>query len=111
ALQQDYIRTARAKGLSRMKVVLRHSLRNALLPSVTLLGLTVATLWQGAFVTETIFNWPGMGRLALQSLRAKDYPVVQAIVLLSALSFSLANLAVDLLYARLDPRISYVARR
>ena len=111
ALQQDYIRTARAKGLSRLQVVFRHSLRNALLPSVTLLGLTVATLWQGAFVIETIFNWPGMGRLALQSLRARDYPVVQAIVLLSALSFSLANLAVDLLYARLDPRISYVARR
>jgi len=111
ALQQDYIRTARAKGLSQFVIVLRHGLRNALLPSVTLIGLSVATLWEGAFIIETIFNWPGVGRLALQSLRSKDYPVVQTIVLLSAISFSLANLLVDIAYAKLDPRISYGRRR
>ena len=81
-----------------------------MLPSVTLIGLAVATLWEGAFITETIFNWPGVGRLALTSLKGKDYPVVEAIVLMAALSYSFANLAVDLLYARLDPRISYVGK-
>jgi peptide/nickel transport system permease protein len=111
ALQQDYIRTARAKGLSQLTVVVRHGLRNALLPSVTLIGIGVATLWEGAFITETIFNWPGVGRLALQSLTSKDYPVVQTIVLLSAISFSLANLLVDIAYAKLDPRISYAGHR
>jgi peptide/nickel transport system permease protein len=111
ALQQDYIRTARSKGLSHLVIVFRHGLRNALLPSVTLLGLGVATLWEGAFIVETIFNWPGVGRLALQSLTSKDYPVVQTIVLLSAISFSLANLLVDVAYAKLDPRISYVGRQ
>ncbi len=111
ALTQDYIRTARSKGLSEFVVVLRHGLRNALLPSVTLIGLTVATLWEGAFIIEQIFNWPGVGRLALTSLFGKDYPVVQSIVLMSALSFSFVNLAVDILYAKLDPRISYVSKR
>ena len=110
-LFQDYMRTARAKGLSEYVVVVRHGLRNALLPSVTLIGLSVATLWEGSFVVETIFNWPGVGRLALASLRQKDYPVVQTIVLLVALSYSFANLAVDVLYARLDPRISYVPKQ
>jgi len=110
ALNQDYIRTARSKGLREMVVVARHGLRNALLPSVTLIGLSVATLWEGAFVIETIFNWPGVGRLALTSLRGKDYPVVEGIVLMAALSFSLANLGVDLLYAKLDPRISYAGK-
>ncbi|MHB8577384.1 MAG: ABC transporter permease, partial [Dehalococcoidia bacterium] len=110
ALNEDYIRTARAKGLSEFIVVARHGLRNAMLPSVTLIGLGVATLWEGAFITETIFNWPGVGRLAITSLRGKDYTVVQAIVLLAALSFCFANLAVDILYARLDPRISYVGK-
>jgi peptide/nickel transport system permease protein len=111
ALTEDYIRTARAKGLSDAVVVIRHGLRNALLPSVTLIGLTVATLWEGAFITEFIFNWPGVGRLAITSLRSKDYTVVQAIVLMAALSYSFANLVVDILYAKLDPRISYVGKR
>ncbi len=82
-----------------------------MLPSVTLIGLGVATLWEGAFITEQIFNWPGVGRLALTALRGKDYPIVQAIVLMAALSISFANLAVDILYAKLDPRISYVSKR
>ena len=111
ALTQDYIRTAKAKGLSRMVIVMRHGLRNALLPSITLIGISVATLWEGAFIIEQIFNWPGVGRLALTALRGKDYTVVQAIVLMSALSFSFANLIVDILYAKLDPRISYVGKR
>ncbi len=111
ALSQDYIRTARSKGLSETVVVIRHGLRNAMLPSVTLIGLSVATLWEGAFIIEQIFNWPGVGRLGLTALRGKDYPVVQAIVLMSALSFSFANLLVDILYAKLDPRISYAGKR
>ena len=111
ALTQDYIRTARSKGLGDFVVVVRHGLRNALLPSVTLIGLGVALLWEGAFITEQIFNWPGVGRLAITALRGKDYPVVQAIVLMAALSFSFSNLLVDVLYAKLDPRISYVGKR
>ena len=110
ALSEDYIRTARSKGLSEFVVIVRHGLRNAMLPSVTLLGLSVATLWEGAFITEVIFNWPGVGRLAVTSLRGHDYTVTQAIVLMAALSFCCANLAVDLLYAKLDPRISYAGR-
>ena len=110
-LSQDYIRTARAKGLSEVTVVFRHALRNAMIPSITLIGLSIATLWNGAFITERIFNWPGVGRYAVSALLNKDYPVAQAIVFLSTMSYVIANLLVDVTYAAVDPRISYVRRR
>jgi peptide/nickel transport system permease protein len=108
---RDYVRTAKAKGLKQRTVVLRHALRNGLIPSVTLIGLTIFTIWEGAVVTERIFNWPGVGRLALTSLTNKDYPVVQAIVFMGAISVLLGNLAVDIIYTILDPRISFVHRQ
>jgi peptide/nickel transport system permease protein len=104
---QDYIRTARAKGLDEGKVIARHALKNGLIPVVTLVGLQVGALIEGAVVTEQIFFWPGVGRLVVDSIGGRDYPVVQAIVLLSALSFMLSTLLVDIAYAWLDPRISY----
>lgn len=105
-LGQDYIRTARAKGLRERAVVVRHALRTALIPVVTVVGLQVGSIIEGAFITETIFSWPGIGRLAVDSIAGRDYPVVQAIVLASALSYTLSTLLVDILYAWLDPRIS-----
>jgi peptide/nickel transport system permease protein len=112
ALRQDYVRTARAKGLRERVVVVRHALRTALIPVVTIVGLQVGAIIEGAFITETIFFWPGVGRLAVDSISGRDYPVVQAIVLLSALSYMTTTLLVDLLYAWLDPRISLeLARR
>lgn len=110
-LHNDYIRTARSKGLSEWSVVGVHALRNAMIPSVTLIGLSLFLLWDGALITERIFNWPGVGRLTFNALTNKDFPVIQAVVFLSALSVCLGNLFVDLLYAALDPRISYVSRR
>ncbi|MBI4276957.1 MAG: ABC transporter permease [Armatimonadetes bacterium] len=110
-LLQDYIRTARAKGLPERDVVSRHALRNALIPIVTVLGLQIGTLLGGAVVTETVFAWPGMGLLVVQAVSQRDYPVVQAIVLLSALVFVVVNFAVDVLYQYLDPRISYEGAR
>jgi len=110
-LGQDYIRTARAKGLPEFSVVFRHALRNALIPSVTLIGLTVASLWGGAIVTERIFNWPGMGRLAFTALFNRDYPVTQAIVVLSVFSVMAGTLLVDIAYTFVDPRISHVGRK
>jgi peptide/nickel transport system permease protein len=110
-LFQDYIRTARAKGLSERLVITRHALRNALIPTVTLLGLQVGLLFEGAFITESIFAWPGIGRLAVQSLGARDYPTVQGVVLVGVFVFLFASLAVDIAYAYLDPRITYGARR
>jgi len=106
-LSQDYVRTARAKGLGEATVVLRHGFRNALIPVVTIMGLQFGTLLGGAVVTETIFAWPGIGRLAIQSIFNRDYPVVQATVFLAAVAFVGVNLAVDILYAVLDPRIRY----
>jgi peptide/nickel transport system permease protein len=106
-LGQDYIRTARAKGAGWWRVVNRHALKNALIPVVTIVGLQVGAILEGALVTETVFSWPGVGKLAVESIFSKDFPVVQGIVLLSALSFMLANLLVDLAYAWLDPRIAY----
>jgi peptide/nickel transport system permease protein len=106
-LNQDYIRTARAKGADWLRVVNRHALKNALIPVVTIVGLQVGAILEGALVTETVFSWPGVGKLAVDSIFTKDFPVVQGIVLLSALSYMFANLAVDLVYAWLDPRISY----
>jgi peptide/nickel transport system permease protein len=111
SIVQDYIRTARAKGLSERMVFFRHALRNALIPVVTLVGLQVGALWEGAFVTETIFAWPGVGRLVINSIGGRDYPVVQAVVLLAAFSFMISSLLVDIAYAYLDPRISYGSRR
>lgn len=106
-LAQDYIRTARAKGLRQHAVIAGHALKNALIPVVTLVGLQVGAVVEGALITETIFFWPGVGRLAVDSIGGRDYPVVQAIVLISALSFMVTTLLVDILYGWLDPRISY----
>ncbi len=106
-LSQDYIRTARAKGAGWWRVVNRHALKNALIPVVTIVGLQVGAILEGAIVTETVFSWPGVGKLAVESIFAKDFPVVQGIVLMAALAFMFANLLVDLVYAWLDPRISY----
>jgi ABC-type dipeptide/oligopeptide/nickel transport system permease component len=111
AFGQDYIRTARAKGLSETRVILGHALKNGLIPVVTLIGLQVGGLIEGAVITEQIFSWPGVGRLVVDSIGGRDYPVVQAIVLLSALSFMFSTLVVDIVYAFLDPRISYAGGR
>ena len=110
-LSQDYIRTARAKGLAEWTVVFRHALRNAMIPTITLAGLALGSLWDGALITERIFNWPGVGRLAFSGITNKDYPVVQSVVFISVVSYTVANLVADLLYAVADPRISYVRRR
>lgn len=107
SLGQDYTRTARAKGLPERTVVSRHVLRNALVPVVTVTGLQLAYLLSGVVVVEVVFAWPGLGLLALNAVEARDYPVLQGAVLLFALFFLLVNLVVDLLYAYLDPRITY----
>lgn len=104
---QDYMRTARAKGLHERTIVARHAMKNALIPVVTIMGLQVGAILEGAIITESVFSWPGVGRLAVDSIAGRDYPVVQAIVLLSALSFMASTLVVDVLYTRLDPRISF----
>jgi peptide/nickel transport system permease protein len=104
---EDYLRTARAKGIQEGVVIRRHALRNASLPIVTWIGLELGTLLGGAVVTETVFAWPGMGRLAVQAIFARDIPVVQAAVLFAATIFVMATLLTDLLYAWLDPRIHY----
>ncbi len=106
-LGQEYLRTARAKGLRERNVVLRHALKNALIPITTLIGLQFGALLGGAFIIENIFGWPGIGRLAVQSVFTRDFPVVQGTVLLGAAIYFTANLAVDLIYAWLDPRIRY----
>jgi peptide/nickel transport system permease protein len=106
-LGQDYVRTARAKGASFRSVVFRHALRNALLPVITVIGLQLGALLGGAVVTETVFAWPGVGRLLVDSIFFRDYPVVQGLVLMFGTTFVLVNLLVDLLYAYVDPRIHY----
>lgn len=106
-LGQDFIRTARAKGLSELIVQYRHVIRNALIPIMTVLGFALAGLVTGAFITETIFGIPGVGRLALESIFARDYPVIMALTLIISLAFVLANLFVDVMYAIIDPRIRY----
>jgi peptide/nickel transport system permease protein len=103
----EYMRTARAKGLRESAVIVRHALKNALIPVVTLIGIQIGAIIEGAVITETIFSWPGVGRLAVQAIPSHDYPVVQGVVLVSALSFMVSTLAVDVLYAFIDPRISY----
>lgn len=104
-MRQDYIRTARAKGVPAGRVIWSHALRNALLPMITLFGLQFPTLLGGALVTETVFSWPGMGRLFLDSLEYRDYPVVMGILMLSAIMVMLGSLLADLLYVVADPRI------
>ena len=104
-LNTGYVRTARAKGLSERDVVYRHALRNALIPVVTVIGLQVATIISGSAIVETVFAWPGIGQLAVASIGGRDYPIIQTIVLISAAAFCLVNVAVDLLYFLIDPRI------
>jgi len=106
-LRQDYIRTARAKGLSQRRVVSHHALRNSLIPVVTVVALDLAALVSGAVVTETVFAWPGMGNLLIQSIRNADYPTLLAILMLSSFAIVVANLAADVFYSLLDPRIVY----
>ncbi|AYY82266.1 dipeptide ABC transporter permease DppB [Proteus vulgaris] len=106
-LGEDYIRTARAKGLSRARVILIHALRNAMLPVVTVIGLQVGTMLAGAILTETIFSWPGLGRWLIDALQRRDYPVVQGGVLLIATMIIFVNLLVDVLYGIVDPRIRH----
>ena len=104
-LGEDYIRTARAKGLGPRAVIWRHALRNALLPVTTLLGLQLGALLAGAVITETIFSWPGIGQLIIEAIQGRDYPLVQACVLLISLSYVLVNTLTDLAYGWLDPRV------
>lgn len=104
-LGENFIRTAYAKGLSRRQVLIRHALPNAMLPVITILGLQLGTLLAGAVITETVFSWPGIGLLTIEAIQSRDYPVVQACVLLIALTYVLINSFTDLLYALIDPRI------
>jgi peptide/nickel transport system permease protein len=104
-MSADYVRTARAKGLSNGAVVTRHALRNAMLPVVTVFGLVFGGLLGGAVLTETVFSWPGLGTLLVEAIEVRDYGIVQGVILFITLLFSLVNLLVDLSYAYLDPRI------
>jgi peptide/nickel transport system permease protein len=104
-LSSDYVRTARAKGLSESAVLFRHAFRNALIPILTILGLQFGTLLAGTIVTESIFSWPGVGRLAVQAIQARDYPLLQGCILLIAVSYVFVNLITDLVYALVDPRV------
>jgi glutathione transport system permease protein len=106
-IQEDFVRTARAKGLSERVVILKHCLRNALIPVVTMMGLQFGFLLGGSIVVETVFNWPGLGRLLVDAVTMRDYPVIQALVLLFSLEFILINLVVDLLYGFINPTIRY----
>ena len=105
-LSADYIRTAQAKGLSRRTTLIGHALRNAMIPVLTILGLQLGLLLGGAVIVENVFSWPGVGRLVVNSIGARDYPVVQAAVLLLAVILLVANFLVDLLYTVVDPRIT-----
>ncbi len=104
-LSEDYIRTARAKGLAERVVILRHAGRNAMLPVITVLGLQLGALLGGAVITETVFSWPGIGQLTVEAIQRRDYPVVQGCVLLISLSYVLVNTLTDLVYAAVDPRV------
>jgi len=106
-LRQDYVRTAHAKGVRRTTVEWRHALRNALPPVVTVIGLQFGELLGGAILTETVFGWPGLGRLLVDSIFARDYPMVQGLVIVFAAMFAIVNLLVDLTYERIDPRVRY----
>lgn len=104
-LNEDYVRTARAKGLPESRVIWRHAMRNAWLPVITLLGLQLGALLGGAVITETVFSWPGLGSLLVESIQKRDYPVVQACVLVISLAYVVVNTLTDLVYAAIDPRI------
>jgi peptide/nickel transport system permease protein len=106
-LQQDYMRTAKAKGLAGSRVLFKHGLRNALIPIITLLGLTLPSLLGGAAITESIFSWPGLGYMAVQSVTTNDYPTILAIVMIGGAMVILGNLIADVLYGFVDPRIKY----
>ncbi len=104
-IRQDYIQTARAKGVKRQVVTRKHALKNALIPAITVIGLEFGVLLGGAVLTETVFSWPGIGRLMVQSIQSKDTPMILGCVIVFALSFSIVNLIIDILYAYIDPRI------
>lgn len=104
-MAEDYLRTARAKGLPEYRVILVHALRNALLPVITVLGLQLGVLLAGAVITETIFDWPGLGSLTLEAINKRDYPVVQACILVISVTYVVINVVTDLVYAALDPRV------
>jgi ABC-type dipeptide/oligopeptide/nickel transport system permease component len=106
-MNEDYVRTARAKGVVPGRVVFRHALRNAMLPTITVIGLQFGLLMGGAILTETIFGWPGVGQIAIESVNRRDYAMIQGVVLYGATFFVLVNLLVDVLYAVLDPRVRY----
>jgi len=106
-LTSDYVRTARAKGLPERVVLFRHAFRNALIPNVTILGLQFGTLLAGTIVTETIFSWPGIGRLAVQAIEARDYPLLQGCILAIAVSYVLVNFLTDIVYSLVDPRVRF----
>jgi peptide/nickel transport system permease protein len=106
-MRQDFVRTARAKGLGEFTVVMRHVARNAFIPVLTVIALQFGVLMGGVIVTETVFSWPGVGRLVIQAIYARDYPVVQAVVFFFALIFVLSNLLADVFSAVLDPRVRY----
>lgn len=106
-LNQDYITTARSKGLREKMVIVRHALRNALIPIITVIGLQFGTLLGGAILTETVFAWPGMGRLIVDSILGRDYPMIQGAILVFGLLYVFVNIVVDMLYALVDPRIRY----
>jgi len=105
ALEEDYVRTARAKGLSETTVVMKHGLRNALVPVITVVGLELGRLLGGVVVVESVFAWPGLGRMLLEAIQARDFPVIQGSVLLFSAFLILTNFAVDLCYGVIDPRI------
>jgi ABC-type dipeptide/oligopeptide/nickel transport system permease component len=106
-INNDYVRTARAKGLSNQVVIMRHALRNALIPIVTILGLSFGFILSGAVIVETVFAWPGIGRYLIDGVNGRDFPVVQATVLLISISFVIANLMTDLMLVYIDPRIRF----
>lgn len=108
-LHEDFIRTARAKGLTEHAVILRHALRAALLPIVTVLGLQLGSLLAGTVITETVFSWDGVGRLLVESIEKRDYPVTQACVLVVALLYAMLNLATDMIYTKIDPRVRFTS--
>jgi peptide/nickel transport system permease protein len=106
-LGEDYVRTARAKGLREGRVLMRHALRNCAVPIVTVIGIGFALIISGVVVTESVFNLPGIGRLTVDAVLARDYPVIQAVILLASLVYVVINLLIDIAYVLLDPRIRY----
>lgn len=104
---REFVLTARAKGLPERRVILKHAFRNALIPLLTVMGLQIGGLLTGSIVTETIFSWPGLGRLTIQAIQSRDYPLVQGCILVIALTYLFVNLMIDLLYAAVDPRVQY----